>query len=321
VERDITIAVTVYDRRKYIAHAIQSALAQDPPAKVIVVEDCGPDEKLREDIVTEFGARIIYHRNRKRHGLFDNWNVCLDLCDTPYLCILHDDDFLEPCFTNSMMDLRSRFPARGFYYGGFRIVDQFGTEIAKCSLSASGSGEPDIEALAYTNPVGFPAQLIHVQDAKSVGGFWPKSRFCGDWDMWFKLALQHGAAFTSAIVANARHHETTGRGTMRVDLQGRRFALINVQIKRNLKALREAGGYLVFDRYRALTMAPLPIRYLLYYACYFSNRMLTYHLQLLRYNPPTIQWQIPRFLFRIIGHLGIRFIAKLLRGFSTRETA
>src|SRR5690242_712154 len=43
----ITIAVTVYNRRDYLPDAIQSALNQTVPVRVIVVEDCGPDPGLR----------------------------------------------------------------------------------------------------------------------------------------------------------------------------------------------------------------------------------------------------------------------------------
>ncbi len=43
---DITIAVTVFNRRKYVKQAIASALGQTRPVRVIVVEDCGPDPGL-----------------------------------------------------------------------------------------------------------------------------------------------------------------------------------------------------------------------------------------------------------------------------------
>ncbi len=101
----ITIAVTVYHRRQYVEEAIASALRQSVAhaPNVIVVEDCGPDASLRDQIVRRFKNRITYFRNDQRRGLFDNWNACLEACRTPWLCILHDDDVLEPTFAASML--------------------------------------------------------------------------------------------------------------------------------------------------------------------------------------------------------------------------
>src|SRR4051812_46766208 len=108
----ITIAVTVFSRRDFVRDAIRSALAQTVPVRVIVVEDCGPDAGMREFITAEFGDRIQYFRNPKNRGLFDNWNACLEYCQTPWLSILHDDDLLHPHFVATMLALAKDAPGR-----------------------------------------------------------------------------------------------------------------------------------------------------------------------------------------------------------------
>src|SRR5271170_3200613 len=114
---DITIAITVYNRRDYILSAIRSALDQTVPVKVIVVEDCSPDMGLREFVVGEFGSRIQYFRNPQNRGLFDNWNACMEYCDTPWFSILHDDDLLLPNFVECLLALVKEAPGRGLYFG------------------------------------------------------------------------------------------------------------------------------------------------------------------------------------------------------------
>src|SRR4051812_6221590 len=84
---DITIAVTVFNRTDYILDALQSALDQTTPVKVIVVEDCSPNPRLRETVLARFGNRLTYFRNPSNRGLSDNWNACLEYCDTPWLSI------------------------------------------------------------------------------------------------------------------------------------------------------------------------------------------------------------------------------------------
>src|SRR5258706_4301807 len=119
----ITIAVTVFNRRDYVQQAIDSALSQTVPVRVMVVEDCGPDPTLQKFIQGKFGSRIEYHRNARRRGLFDNWNACMEHCQTPWLSILHDDDFLNENFIASMLDVMTNASVRGFYFGLVFTID------------------------------------------------------------------------------------------------------------------------------------------------------------------------------------------------------
>src|ERR1019366_8737185 len=98
----ITIAITVYSRREFVLDAIQSALDQTMPVKVMVVDACGPDPGLRNLVLNRFGDRITYFRNTKNRGLFDNWNACIEHCSTPWLTILRYEDLLRPCFVETM---------------------------------------------------------------------------------------------------------------------------------------------------------------------------------------------------------------------------
>src|SRR5271168_1455616 len=110
---DITIAITVFNRRDYVLGAMRSALEQTVPVKVIVVEDCGPDKGLRDFIVDEFGSRVEYFRNPRNRGLFDNWNACMEYCRTTWFSILHDDDLLLPDFVEKMLKVAAEAPGRG----------------------------------------------------------------------------------------------------------------------------------------------------------------------------------------------------------------
>src|ERR1039458_7896479 len=122
--KQITIAITVYDRRQYLRQAIASALDQNMPVRVMVVEDCGPDATLEAWVKAEFGSRLEYFRNPTRRGLFGNWNACLELCRTEWLSILHDDDFLAPNFVAEMVKLANVAPGLDLYYGITHFVNE-----------------------------------------------------------------------------------------------------------------------------------------------------------------------------------------------------
>jgi hypothetical protein len=279
---DITIAITVFDRRQFIEQAIVGALGQTLPARVMVVEDCGPDAGLQAFVRGKFGARLGYHRNPRRRGLFDNWNACLELCQTPWLCICHDDDFLAPCFVEAMVQLAQRAPGRGLYYGRVHIVDPVGRPL-KTHLEPAEVRWRDMDLVdaAYYNPVPFPGELFRADHARALGGFRPTSFFTGDWEMWMQLAIHHGATATNRVVGNSRAHESAERGTTRVDRSGKRLAFVTMQCKRNLALLRQHGSAATFDRAALQRRSPLSTRYLLQCGAGFSSRMLAYNVGLL----------------------------------------
>lgn len=282
---NITIAITVYDRLKYLSRAVQSAVAQQKDGshpKVIVVEDCGPNPQVREAVVAEFGSQVSYHRNSNRRGLFGNWNACLEVSRTPWLCILHDDDYLEPHFVDAMIELAQAAPDRALYYGPCHIIDDRG-ELIEERLTPRQFEWSELDLVSWTryDPVCFPGQLFNVPCALSLGGFRASSRYCADWEMWFKLAATQGAAATNRVVANYREHRTIGRGTTGVDVSGRKYALVNAQRKRHLAWLRKTRPTVRFDRRALQKREPMPVRFLLENAYGFSPLMLRYNAGLL----------------------------------------
>jgi glycosyltransferase involved in cell wall biosynthesis len=316
---DITIAVTVYDRQEYLTAAIKSSLNQrgSNPPTVMVVEDCGPNPRLRESVLSEFGNRITYHRNKQRRGLFDNWNACIEMCRTNWLCILHDDDFLEPTFIESMTELHQAAPGRGLYYGECDVVDREGNHLEKKHPpSIFEWHELDLEAWTHYDPVCFPGQLFNVAAARVLGGFRPKSQYCADWEMWFKLALHYGAAATNRIVATYREHYSAGRGTTRVDISGRKYALVNAHRKKHMSWLRELRPGVRFDRTALQREAPMPTRFILEYGSGFSPRMLRYNAGLLdRSAAPHIGYRCFQLLARVLTWRGLRMMSRIYRLF------
>lgn len=311
--RDITIAITVYDRRAYVNHAIRSALAQRGPTRpqVIVVEDCGPDADLRDMVLNEFGSRIAYHRNSRRRGLFDNWNACLELCSTPWLCILHDDDFLKPTFVESMIELSSATPGRALYYGSGEVVDAAGEPIERRSSPEAFSWhELPLEDWICYDPVCFPTQLFHVATARTVGGFRANSRYTADWEMWFKLTLASGSAATNRVVAIYREHHSLGRGTTAVDISGRKYACVNMQRKRHIAMLRPKRPDLRFDRHALFAEGPIPTRFLFEHGHGFSPRMLRYNARLLlASSAPSRRYRLIQLLVRLLSWRSVKLMS------------
>ena len=321
----ITIAVTVYNRRQYVCQAVQSALDQTLPVRVMVVEDCGPDPGMEALLRQRFGSRLLYHRNPHRRGLFDNWNACIEQCPTRWLSILHDDDLLAPRFVEAMLELNRAVPEAAFYCGQVSFIDDQGRELAYATRVFEEPWQRmDLPSMAETNPVIFAGQLFRTECARNLGGFHPHSRFCGDWDMWFRLSFHHGGAVTRERTGFCRNHPDPGRGTNVVLRTGRKYALDFAQAKKNMALMHRLSPEARLDRRRALRAQPIPIRYLLGHSVDFSRRLLAYNLRLLTLShPPHCTYAVFQQAARLVGPAGLRWAShvwRLRRRLAGRDT-
>lgn len=277
----ITIAVTVYSRRQYLKQAISSALNQTRPVRVFVVEDCGPDPEMEAFVRKEFGSGVQYFRNPKRRGLFGNWNACIDLCQTEWITILHDDDFLAPEFVEAMIELGTESPGCTLYSGRTLLVNERGETIPDPGSRPISGRWAKIELMDVLHgPSWFAGHLFRVADAKDVGGFRETSFMCGDWEMWAKLIAFGGAAKSSRVVAFNRNHDGWDRGSNQAFRSGRHLPTTTVQHKRILAMMRK-GGALKFDRRAWQQRAPMSTLFLFRYGQTLAPRVLVYHVRLL----------------------------------------
>jgi len=312
--RQITIAVTVFNRRRYIGQAVASALNQTVPVHVMVVEDCGPDQGLEAFVRTEFGSRIDYIRNPRRRGLFGNWNACLEYCRTPWMSILHDDDALAPVFVEAMIDLSGHLPECGLYYGTTEFMDAEGqpVDLQVYPPLQMPWRKVELGETLRTTPFPFPGHLFRVDYARALGGFREGSQFCGDWEMWSNLIARHGAAQTRTTVAYNRSHTSPERGCTGIDRNGRLRPLVFVQQKRVLRMLREAGVATRFERARFLKEAPMSVSYLLQHGARLPERILRYNVGLmLRSPPPSVPYAVFQTFTRGLGLPFVRTASRL----------
>jgi glycosyltransferase involved in cell wall biosynthesis len=300
---DITIAVTVFNRRQFLKQAIGSALNQTVPVRVIVVEDCGPDAGMEKFVRQEFGSRIDYIRNPTRRGLFDNWNACLGYCKTPWLSILHDDDLLAPTFVESTVELSRQAPDCGLYFGQIVTVDESGRPLGPTRPQLQSDWQR-VELADMLDVTTFPFVGItfNVACARAEGGFRKTSQYCGDWEMWCRIIGNYGSAQTKATMGHCRSHEGLERGTTKIHLNGRLRPLSFVQQKRIVHLLRQQGCEVRFDRADLLRKAPMAVSELLLRACIWSPRILRYHIQLVRLSrAPSRPYAIFQSISRVLG--------------------
>jgi glycosyltransferase involved in cell wall biosynthesis len=104
----VTICIPVYNCRKYIARAIDSALAQTlSDFELLILDNASTDGTL--DVVARYtDVRIRLVRNPINIGLEANWNKAVTEAKGKYIKLLPADDFLYPTCIERQIDVFER---------------------------------------------------------------------------------------------------------------------------------------------------------------------------------------------------------------------
>lgn len=92
----LTVFIATYNRAGYLPAAIEAVLNQTyKNFKLIVLDNASTDNT--SDIVKKYtDPRLSYIRNSENIGGVGNGNKAIDMADTKYFIILHDDDYAAP---------------------------------------------------------------------------------------------------------------------------------------------------------------------------------------------------------------------------------
>ena len=93
----ITIIIPCYNAADTIGKAIDSALAQTVPVRIIVIDDCSTDDSF--EVLTRMAAKhpqLTVHRQPVNGGPGPARNAGLRLAETAWVAGLDSDDFLLP---------------------------------------------------------------------------------------------------------------------------------------------------------------------------------------------------------------------------------
>ena len=125
----VSIIIPNYNHARYLADAIESALAQTyKPCEVIVLDDGSTDNSF--EVAMHFGDHIRYIRQENR-GLAPARNAAIRAGSGKYIALLDADDMYEPGFVAaSIAALNANHSAQGVYTG-YSFIDQHDRRLAQ----------------------------------------------------------------------------------------------------------------------------------------------------------------------------------------------
>ena len=231
----VSICMPVYNGEKYLAQAIESALAQTCREHEVLLVDDGSTDSSRAiaQVYSQKDARVRVIQNERNLGLVANWNRCIELARGEWIKYLFQDDLLLPtCVERLLARGRegSRFVAcdRDFIFEG-EVTEQVrgwyqeSRDAINGWLAATGGADADAYARKalkglHINLVGEPpVTLIAASAMQEAGPFNTDLVQLCDVEYWHKLGSNFGVAYVNEPLARFRVHAAATTATNRLN--------------------------------------------------------------------------------------------------------
>jgi glycosyltransferase involved in cell wall biosynthesis len=198
----ITVFITSYNQRDYLAEAIDSVLAQTLPAfEIMILDDCSCDgsRELISSVAQQHPGvvRAVFHpanlgvaRNKayaQRHARGD-WITYLD-----------GDDRYLPHKLEQEWDVMQDHPETRAAYSNFHFIDHEGNRIGTWSEEGQLQPSGDVFEAVFTRDfpghVVFRNELVARQCIQTVGVYDERRATHEDWDFKLRLSRRYRIAY------------------------------------------------------------------------------------------------------------------------------
>jgi glycosyltransferase involved in cell wall biosynthesis len=215
----VSIIVLSYNYGRFLAEALDSALAQTyPNCEILVMDDGSTDNSL--EVAARYGdtIRLLTQPNQ---GVERAANRAVGEAAGELFAFLSADDYFEPTYIEKMHAGLQRAPDASFSYCRARMFGDRAGLIRGFPFSA-------FLLVKLGNFVNGSALTVR-RDYLDVGGYDPAmSEYAlEDWDLWLRM-VEHGkrGTFVAEPLLNWRRHKSASRNPESDDRQERSYAVI-----------------------------------------------------------------------------------------------
>ncbi len=203
----VSVVIPVKNAAAFIREAIESALAQDDVAEVIVVDDGSTDETTA--IVRAIRDERLRTVRNDSAGVSAARNLGARMAAGRWLLFLDADDRLRRGAVAALIAAAGSAPRAVLVYGDYDLIDSEGRPIGRRGL-LQGRRKPSGDVLARLVAGNFIVNggimLVRSDAFRSAGGFDETLKFCEDWHCWCRLAAIGEFAFVPALLLDYRLH-------------------------------------------------------------------------------------------------------------------
>ena len=184
----VSILTTVYNREKYIAACIDSVLASSyQDWELIIVDDVSTDTSVAiAKSYEKKDARIKVYVNDKNLGDYPNRNKAASYAKGTYIKYLDADDVIYPHGLEIMVHTMEQFPEAALGISQ-KVVEDVKPYPFVMQPKETFTREFLMRGVLGLGPTG---TIIRRDAFETLGGF-TGTRYIGDTEMWYKIALAY----------------------------------------------------------------------------------------------------------------------------------
>ncbi|MCL5276200.1 MAG: glycosyltransferase [Deltaproteobacteria bacterium] len=131
----LTVVIPTYNRAQYLKKAIQGVLEQSFKDFRLIILDNNSSDNTATIVKSFDDARIHYIKNEKNIGSIENLNKAIELCETEYLSIPHDDDIMKKEFLERELQILESNQNISVVATNAEIIDENGNVIGNKLLN------------------------------------------------------------------------------------------------------------------------------------------------------------------------------------------
>lgn len=207
----VSIIIPVYNGAKYLAEAIDSALAQTySNIEIIVVNDGSTDAGASERVALAYGERIRYAA-KPNGGVATALNRGVEEMTGDYFSWLSHDDLYLPDKVETQIKalLQMPDPRRCVLYSDYEVFTD--DPAAGTPYILQHMAPEDFRYyITIANALHGCTLLVPRQAFAEHGGFNPALRTTQDYDLWFRMAETYAFVHQPVILVRARSHAEQG---------------------------------------------------------------------------------------------------------------
>lgn len=209
-----SVVIPTHNRRERVIKTLATIQAQIYEPLEIVIRDDGSTDGTYEALQQLPDDRIILTRSEKASGVANARNAGLAASSGRWVAFCDDDDLWHPNKIHNQISAMKQSGSRWAVSDAIDITDEF--EFMRADIGKRGP--------AFRNGILFgnhvPGGCSNVIAEKALlteagGGFDANLSMIADWDMWIRLSLIEGPAFTNSLDLLYLHHS----GQMSTDLE------------------------------------------------------------------------------------------------------
>lgn len=205
MNQSVSVILPTFNGQRYIAEAIESALAQTlAPCEIIVVDDGSTDGT--EKIVRSYGSRVhyIYQKNKGASGAY---NTGIGSASGDYVAFLEHDDVWAPEKNENQVQFFEEDVSLGMVFSPVLLLEENTPSKRTVNNVDDGGGEVTFSDFFARNRVlNCSTVMIRKVVLEDIGGFREDLPLSFDYDLWLRIAAKYRVACLKMPLATYRIH-------------------------------------------------------------------------------------------------------------------